>query len=475
MSSNPRAVVVGAGPNGLTAAARLLKDGWDVDIYEAASTLGGAARSSTQLFADATVDLGAAGHPFGAASPAFRELKLEEHGLTWKNAPIEMAHPLDNAETALLANSLEETAAGLGVDKKAWVRLHGHVVDGIDKHLANLLQPMLQMPPHPLHLVRFGLPALAPASLLGKALFKTEQAKALLASSAVHAITSPDRPFTAAFGILFGALGMSRGWPFAEGGTQSIVNALVSVIRANGGHIHTGINVRDLGEFGPADAIILNLTPRQVLALKGTNLPAKQVKQLNKWKYGPAAYKVDFLLNAPVPWKDSRVGQAATVHIGGSVEEISYAEREVAAGRMPKRPFVMVCQQFVADPTRGNTLWTYAHVPHGYVESYPGEVRELITCQIERFAPGFRDTIVEAVATSPRDLEQWNPNLIGGDIAGGSMAGMQALMRPNISLHPYTLRPGLFMASGATPPGAGVHGMPGWWAAGEAIKPVRQR
>ena len=475
MSSNPRAVVVGAGPNGLTAAARLLKDGWDVDIYEAASTLGGAARSSTQLFADATVDLGAAGHPFGAASPAFRELKLEEHGLTWMNAPIEMAHPLDNAETALLANSLEETAAGLGVDHKAWVRLHGHVADGIDKHLENLLRPMLQMPPHPVHLVRFGLPALTPASLLGKALFKTEQAKALLASSAVHAITTPDRPFTAAFGILFGALGMSRGWPFAEGGTQAIVDALVSVIKSNGGKIHTDTSVRDLRELGPTDAIILNLTPRQILALKGTDLSAKTLKRLGNWKYGPAAYKVDFLLNAPVPWKDPRVGQAATVHIGGRVEEISFAEREVVAGRMPKRPFVMVCQQFVADPSRGNTLWTYAHVPHGYVESNPGEIRELITCQIERFAPGFRDTIVEAVATSPRDLEQWNPNLIGGDIAGGSMAGLQALMRPGISLHPYMLRPGLFMASGATPPGAGVHGMPGWWAAGEAIKSGHRR
>ena len=229
----------------------MLKDGWDVDIIEAASTPGGAARSSTQLFAGATVDLGAAGHPFGVASPAFRELKLEEHGLTWMNAPIEMAHPLDKAETAILSNSLEETAAGLGVDKKAWVRLHGHVVDGIDKHLANLLQPMLQMPPHPLHLVRFGLPALAPASLLGKALFKTEQAKALFASSAVHAITSPDRPFTAAFGILFGALGMSRGWPVAEGGTQAIVDALVSVIKSNGGKIHTDTSVRDLRELGP--------------------------------------------------------------------------------------------------------------------------------------------------------------------------------------------------------------------------------
>ena len=277
---------------------------------------------------------------------------------------------------------------------------------------------------------------------MGKSLFKTQQARALLASSAVHAITSPTRPLTGAFGILFGALGMSRGWPVAEGGTQAIVDALVSVMYSHGGRIHTGVDVRDLRELPAADATILNLTPRQILQFKGTNLAPKARKRLEKWKYGPAVYKVDFLLNAPVPWTDPRVGTAATVHVGGTVDEISFVEREVTAGRMPSRPFVMVCQQYASDPTRGLTLWSYAHVPHGYVERYPGELRELITQQIERFAPGFRDTVIDASSTSPHGLEAWNPNLVGGDIAGGSMAGLQSVMRPGVSLNPYRLGPG---------------------------------
>lgn len=470
MNSQPRAVVVGTGPNGLTAAARLLVEGWDVDIYESAPAPGGAARSTASLFNGEIVDLGAAGHPFGVASPAFQKLNLKEHGLKWKNAPYEMAHPLDGKEAAFLSRSVERTAADLGLDGKAWTRLHGHVVQDIDKHLDNLLGSMLRIPKHPVHMLRFGPPALASAALLGKTLFKTEQARALLASSAVHAITSPARPLTGAFGILFGALGMSRGWPVAEGGSQAIVDALVSVIYSNGGRIHTGVEISDLRELPAADAIILNLTPRQILQLKGTDLALKARERLEKWKYGSAVYKVDFLLNEPVPWKDSRVGTAATVHVGGTVDEISFVEREVAAGRMPDRPFVMVCQQYAADPTRGLTLWSYAHVPHCYVESYPGEIRELITQQIERFAPGFRETVVDATSTSPGELEAWNANLVGGDIAGGSMAGLQSVMRPGVSLNPYRLGPGLFMASGATPPGAGVHGMPGWWAAESVLK-----
>ncbi|MGO1447647.1 phytoene desaturase family protein, partial [Corynebacterium casei] len=415
MSAQPHAVVVGSGPNGLSAAARLLLEGWDVDVYESAPTPGGAARSTASLFGGAIVDLGAAGHPFGVASPAFQKLKLEEHGLTWKNAPYEMAHPLDGKETAFLSGSIEKTAAGLGSDAKAWDWLHGHVVRDIDKHLDNLLGPMLSIPRHPVHMLRFGPPALVSAATLAKTLFKTEQARALLASSAVHAITSPSRPLTGAFGILFGALGQSRGWPVAKGGTQAIVDALVSVIYSNGGRIHTGVEISDLRELPAADAIILNLTPRQILQLHGTSLAPKTRKRLEKWKYGPAVYKVDFLLNAPVPWTDPRVGTAATVHVGGTVDEISFVESEVAAGRMPDRPFVMVCQQYAADPTRGLTLWSYAHVPHGYIERYPGEIRELITGQIERFAPGFRETVVDATSTSPCELEAWNANLVGGD------------------------------------------------------------
>ncbi|WIM68060.1 NAD(P)/FAD-dependent oxidoreductase [Corynebacterium breve] len=470
MSDQLRAVIVGSGPNGLTAAARLATAGWEVDVYERADSIGGAAASTSTTFSnDAIVDLGAAGHPFGVASPAFRSLDLEQHGLEWVTAPYEMAHPLVDDDTAFLSNSLEETAASLGEDAQAWKRLHGPTVSHIDQHLENFLGPILRWPNHPLRMVQFGPPALLPASVLGKALFTTERARALLAGSAVHAIASPAKPCTGAFGMLFGGLGMTRGWPVARGGTQAIVDALSSVITLNGGKLHTGREVTDLRELPPADATVLNLTPRQILRLRGTDLPDAKKRQLGRWKYGTATYKVDFLLSEPVPWTDPRVGQAGTVHLGGKIEEIAFAEDEAAAGRMPERPFVMACQQFAADPSRGLTLWTYAHVPHGYVEKHPNEVRDAIINQIERFAPGFRDTIVAAEDTSPAALEDWNPNLVGGDIAGGSMSGAQVLLRPGLALRPHRLRRGLYLASASTPPGAGVHGMPGWWAAHEAM------
>ncbi|WP_257202914.1 phytoene desaturase family protein [Corynebacterium cystitidis] len=468
-AQQPRAVIVGSGPNGLTAAARLATEGFNVHVYEYSEHLGGAAASSRDIFDGAIVDLGAAGHPFGVASPAFCALNLEAHGLRWVYADYEMAHPLEDQEAAFLSRCLDTTAAGLGPDGRAWKALHGNAVSHIDDHLANFLGPIIRWPKHPVRMVQFGVPALVPASVLGKALFQSERARALLAGSAVHAIASPANLMTGAFGLLFGALGMSRGWPAAEGGTQSIVDALVKILTEHGATFHTGYEVTDLRELPRADATVLNLTPAQILRLKGVQLPRSKKRQLKTWKYGTATWKVDYLLRQPVPWSDPRVGQAGTVHLGGTVAEIARAEDEAAAGRMPERPFVMACQQFAADPSRGLTLWSYAHVPHGYQEKYAGEVRELITAQIERFAPGFREVIVDTHETNPAELQAWNPNLIGGDIAGGSMGGLQTLMRPGISPRPHRLAPGLYLASSSTPPGAGVHGMPGWWAAHEAI------
>ncbi|WP_082313298.1 phytoene desaturase family protein [Corynebacterium lactis] len=473
MFYQPKAVVVGAGPNGLTAAARLALEGWDVEVYERAEKPGGAATSSSGIFTDTVVDMGAASHPFGVVSPAFQALRLEEYGLRWHNAPYEMAHPFEDGESGLLTNSLAETAELLGADAPAWVRLHSPFVDHINEHLANLLRPVLGWPPHPVRMAQFGPPALLSASLLGKVYFSTAKARALLAGSAVHAIDSPRRTFTGAFGIVFGSLGMTRGWPVAEGGSQKIVDALVAVILSHEGRIHTNCEITDLRDIPRADATILNLTPRQVLEMQGVNLPHKKKLGLKRWKYGIATYKVDFKLSEPIPWSDPRVAKAGTVHVGGTVEEISRAEEEAARGRMPEKPFVMVCQQYVADPSRGMTLWTYAHVPHAYIERFPGEVRNKIIRQIERFAPGFRDVILETHDTSPAALERWNPNLIGGDIAGGAMGGMQSLARPTFSVHPHRLGKGLYLASAATPPGAGVHGMPGWWAAEEALMQIR--
>lgn len=473
----PRAVVVGAGPNGLTAAALLARRGWQVDVYERAECIGGAAASAAVLGEGTTVDLGAAAHPFGVASPVFRELDLAAHGLEWRHADYPMAHPLAGRPAALLHRSLADTAHGLGRDARAWRQLHGDLVAHVDEHLDNLLAPLLRLPAHPTRMLGFGPPALLAARRLSRWAFREEPARALFTGSAVHALAPPGHPFTAAFGMLFGALGMTRGWPVAAGGTGAVPRALAGALRAAGGEIHTGVHVDDLRALPRADATILNLTARQVLGLRGLALPRTVRARLERWRYGAGVFKVDYLLDGPVPWQDPRVGQATTVHVGGGAEEIQRAEAEAAAGRLPRRPFVMVCQQQAADPGRavgpvaGKTvLWTYAHVPHGFVESRPGEVAALIEEQIERFAPGFRDRILRRVASGPRELAEWNPNIVGGDIAGGSMTGLQSLLRPGVTARPHRLAAGVYLASGSTPPGAGVHGMPGAWAAEAATR-----
>ncbi len=478
-----RVAVVGSGPNGLTAAALLARDGWQVDVYEKNSHPGGAAASSDLLGGGTVVDLGAAGHPFGVASPAFHDLDLTSHGLRWVNAEFPMAHPLPGRPAALLHQDLDNTAFDLGRDAVRWRAVHQGLVRHIDENLANLLAPILRWPAHPVRLAGFGPVAAAPASWITGGLFQEEPARALFAGSAAHAITPLQRPLTGAFGALFGALAMTRGWPVAEGGSQAIIDALIDVLTEHGGAVHTGHEVKDLRDVGAADAVVLNLTPAQVLRLRGPAIEALRSttrSRLGRWRYGMGAHKVDYLLDGPVPWTDPRVGDAATVHVVGSSDELIQAESLASAGRMPDRPFVMVGQQQAADPTRvvdsgqGRTVvWTYAHVPHGYTEPRQGLVTSMIEAQIERFAPGFRDRIVDRVATTPADLERWNPNLIGGDIAGGAMTGLQSLLRPGLTASPHRLPqrsahrsgPCLYLASSSTPPGAGVHGMPGYWAA----------
>lgn len=473
MKKKPRAVVVGAGHNGLTAAALLARSGWEVDVYEQNSVVGGAATSSAVLGSETIVDHGAAAHPFGVASPVFRSLGIEDYGVEWLHSTYEMAHPLEGRDAAFLSRGLDVTAQGLGEDARAWKALHWHTTKNIDHHLSNILGPMLRFPRYPLDLAAFGSTALFPANTLGRFAFKTQEARALLAGSAVHAITAPSKPVTAAFGLLFGALGMSRGWPVVKGGTQKITDALVAICHEHGVNFHLNYMVEDLRELPRADATILNLTPAQVLQLEGVGLDTWTRRRYSNWKQGVATFKVDYLLNQPVPWQDPRVAQTTTVHVGGFAEEIDIAEKQAAAGVLPQRPFVMVSQQQAADPSRAasaTTLWTYAHVPHGYVEKREGEVAALIEAQIERFAPGFKDTIIRREQQAPADLEAWNPNLIGGDIAGGAMSGMKALFRPGVTLDPYRVAPGVFLASSSTPPGAGVHGMPGYWAAHNAQK-----
>lgn len=487
-----RAAIVGSGPNGLTAAAVLARAGWQVDVYERNAAPGGAARSQDTLGPGTIVDLGAAGHPFGLASPIFRELELERHGLEWLHSEFPLAHPLDDRPAAILHRSLETTAGELGRDSKAWQRIHGPLTRNIDAHLENLLGPMLRFPKHPLRLAAFAPSALPSASALTRFAFQGASARALFMGSAAHAIAPLDQPFTGAFGTLFGSLGQVGGWPVPRGGTQAIVDALVQVIETSGGRIHTNAEVTDLRALPDVEATLLNLTPRQVLGLKGPQVDALRERtraRLGRWRYGVGAYKVDYLLSEPIPWRDARVAGATTVHVVGSAGELQRAESLAAAGIMPEKPFVMVGQQQAADPSRASGLaegytviWTYAHVPHGYEERYPGEVAERIEQQIERFAPGFRDLVVFRNETSPAQLEAANPNLIGGDVAGGAMTGLQAILRPGFTLDPYRLDPpsgagrgrqptggGLYLASSSTPPGAGVHGMPGAWAAKAAL------
>lgn len=464
-----RAVVVGSGPNGLTAAALLARRGWDVEVFERNSAIGGAAASADVLGPGTIVDLGAAGHPFGVVSPAFRELELTAHGVQWLHPEVPMAHPLEGRPAAVLHRSLQTTARDLEGDSRAWTAVHRPIVEHLDRHVENILGPLLRVPPHLLEMMRFGLRAPWPARALGRALFREEPARALFAGSAVHAVVPPGSPLTSAFATIFGAIGMSRGWPVVAGGTGCVPQALASIITAHGGRIHVDQEVTDLAQLPPADAVLLDLTPRQVLELDGVDLEPGFARRMRNWRYGTGSSKVDYLLDGPIPWSDPRVGGAGTVHVVGSVDELQHAEAEARAGRLPERPFVMVCQQQAADPSRAHgpaagttVVWTYAHVPAGC----DAPVEGLIEAQIERFAPGFRDRILHRVATTPSGLEAWNPNLIGGDVAGGAMGGLQQVLRPGLTLTPHrTGTPGLYLCSSSTPPGGGVHGMAGWWAA----------
>lgn len=479
-----RVAVVGAGPNGLTAAAVLARAGMEVEIYEANREPGGAARSSSQIFGSGTiVDLGAAGHPFGVASPAFSDLELERYGLRWLHAPYPMAHPLDDGPAAVLHSSIDATATQFAdnpQDEVRWWRLHEQLCLHIDDYLEDFLSPMLRAPKHPIKMARFGPVGLLPARTLASQAFTGERAKALLVGSAAHAICPPSHPFTSAFGLLFSALGMTRGWPVAAGGSQSVIRALLAVVEEYGGRLHTGARISDIRELGRRDAIVLNVTAPKALGFTGLDIRPRVFRALRKWMPGAGVYKVDFLVDRPVPWLDSKVKDAGTVHVCGTMEDIQEAEMLVHKGVMPKRPFVMVCQQQVADPSRGShgrqVLWTYAHVPHGYREAYTGEVMEKIICQIERFAPGFRSSIVDFHLCSPQDLERGNGNLAGGDIGGGAMSGTQVLFRPGVTRDPYVIGSAndapVVMASGSTPSGAGVHGMAGYHAARRVLQLV---
>jgi len=468
-----RAVVVGAGPNGLAAAVRLAQHGVDVDVLEAADEIGGGTRTSELTVPGVLHDHCSAFHPMGVGSPYLTTLGLERYGLRWRWPEIDCAHPLDSGEAGLLFRSIDTTAAGLGVDGNRWRRLFAHTADGFDELADDLMRPILHLPRHPLRLARFGPPALLPASLTARRL-RTPTGRALFGGVAAHAFHPLHRPTSSAIGRTIIASGHRFGWPVAEGGSRSITDALAAVLADHGGKIHTGVSVRDHADIPTADVVLLDLTPRAIASIYGDRLPRRVARAYRKYRHGPGAFKVDLAIEGPVPWINPDCGRAGTVHLGGTFEEIAGTEQAIAAGQMPERPFVLVGQQYLADPTRSagnvNPLWAYAHVPHGYT----GDATEAILDQIERFAPGLRDRIVARAVTSTTRLPAYNPNYVGGDILTGANTERQLVLRPRVAIDPYSTGvPGTYICSAASPPGAGAHGMCGFHAAGSALRHLR--
>lgn len=470
------AVVVGSGPNGLAAAITLARAGREVTLYEAADTVGGGTRSAEVTVPGALSDVCSAVHPFGAASPFFNRLPLARHGLEWIHPEAPLAHPLPDRPAALLERSLDATADGLGPDGGRYRALVSPVVQRWDALVGDLLAPLVRAPRAPLALATFGVRSLWPATTLARTVFRDEPGRALFAGLACHAVLPLEQPLTAAFGVMFAAVGHVAGWPVAKGGSQAIADALAGHLEELGGKIETGQPITSLAEVADSELVLLDVTPRQFLLLAVERLPPRFRRSLARFRYGTAVYKVDYALDGPIPWADERCTRAATVHVGGTMAELSVSEAEAFAGRHAERPFLIVAQQSLFDPSRVpgavQVAWAYAHVPHGSTVDMSGR----IDAQIERFAPGFRDRILARHDTAPADLERYNANYIGGDISGGSADGLQYIFRPRPTLMPYaTPLEGVYLCSSSTPPGGGVHGMCGYHAARAALHGSRRR
>lgn len=460
------AVVVGSGPNGLAAAVVLARAGIDVTVLEAEDTIGGGSRSAELNVPGLVHDICSATHPTGVASPFFRSLGLERHGLEWLWPEVDAAHPLDGGRAGVLFGDLDRTVAGLGEDGAAWRRLFEPLAQHSEELIQEIFGPIIHLPRRPVRLARFGLRALQPASWIARR-WRSDEARALFGGMAAHAMHPLHHPTTGGLGLMFGMISHAYGWPVAKGGSQAIADALAADVIEHGGRIETGHRVTETPQ---ADIVMFDTTPSTVLQLAGDQLPARVARPLRRWRPGPGVFKIDFAVAGGVPWTNEWARQAGTVHVVGTFEELAAAERAVHAGRMPDRPFVLVCQQYLADPGRSvgdvHPVWAYAHVPAGY----PHDVTESIIAQIERFAPGFRDRIVARTTSGPADLEAHNANYLGGDIAGGANDPWQLVMRPRMSPNPYSLGvKGMYLCSASTPPGGGVHGMGGYHAATRAV------
>jgi phytoene dehydrogenase-like protein len=468
------AVVVGAGPNGLAAAVTLARQGVAVTVLEAADTIGGGTRTSDLTGDGLLHDHCSAVHPLAIGSPFLKEIDLERYGLRWCRPEVDLAHPLDDGTAGAMLQSLPATAELLGADGRRWTQLFGSISAGLDDLLEDVMRPLAHVPSHPLRLARYGIPALAPAAVVAR-LLRTPQARALFGGVAAHAFHPLDRPATAAIGLMLIAAAHRYGWVVAEGGSRSIADAMAKALAEHGGAIETGMRVRSLADLPPADAVLLDLAPGAVADVCGDRLPPRVARAYRRWRHGPGAFKVDLAVEGGIPWTNEQCRKAGTVHLGGPWAEIAAAERDISRGRMPERPFVLVGQQYLADPTRSagdrHPVWSYAHVPHGY----DGDATEAILAQFERFAPGTRDRIVGLSVRPTATLPGYNANYVGGDIITGANTLRQVMLRPRLALDPYrTGIPGVYICSAATPPGAGVHGMCGSNAAQSALRAARR-
>ena len=460
------AVVVGSGPNGLSAAVALARKGLSVVVLEASDTIGGGARTAELTLPGFRHDICSAIHPMAVLSPFFRDLKLN---VDWIEPQFALAHPLEDGSAAILERSVDATASRLGRDGDAYRRFLSPLVEAGDKLLRDILGSLLVIPKHPIILARFGIHAIQSAERVARR-FRDDRARALFAGCAAHSIVPLDHAGTGSFGTVMLVSGHLTNWPVAKTGSQAIADALAQRLRSHGGEIRTGVRVGSMRDIPASRAVIFDVTPRQLAAIAGDELPAKYVRELQRFRYGPGLFKIDWALDGPIPWRAHDCSGASTVHVGGRLEEIAHHEADVWRGRNTQRPFVLVGQQSLFDPTRApagkQTAWGYCHVPNGSTE----DMTESIERQIERFAPGFRDRILARHTMNTAQLESHNPNLIGGDIAGGANTLKQVIFRPVARLNPYTTpNPRIFLGSSSTPPGGGVHGMCGYWAAQAAL------
>lgn len=462
------AYVVGAGPNGLMAAITLARAGFETTLLEAADSIGGGLRSEQLTLPGFMHDVCSAIHPLAVSSPAFATVPLAQHGLEWIHPPLPLAHPLDGGTAAVLERSLSKTAERLGSDGARYRRIATPFVERWREFVAEMLKPPLHLPKHPILLARFGLHVRRPAYQEARHVFREQPGRALYAGLAAHSALPLHALGSAAFGWMLALSAHGVGWPMPRGGSQSLANALASYFKSIGGKVQTGTRITSIRELKGAHVALLDVSPRQLLTIAGDRLPERFSRRLEQYRYGPGAFKMDWALSDPIPWTAAECRRAGTLHLGGTLEEVAEAEAAAWQNSVTRKPFLLVSQPTLFDTTRApagrHTAWAYCHVPNGSTT----DMTEYIEAQIERFAPGFRETILARSVMSPAKFEAHNPNLIGGDILGGAQTIRQLLFRPTGLLHMTPIR-GLYLCSASTPPGGGVHGMCGYHAARTAI------